>query len=157
MLKWIRELSHEFGPQGATITPIGSGHYRLNLPNGRRVTLPGTPSDHRSIHNIRAKVRRCTRPVEAESNVVELAAPEPEVITHPANVIIELQGIIEPPATPKGEVLYHHTCTAHLPYILQAASCGPDAMTFYGRRQARRATAVQRSDTAVTANISATG
>jgi hypothetical protein len=36
----------------------GSKHYQVRLPNGRTVFMPSTPSDHRSIPNVRAQLRR---------------------------------------------------------------------------------------------------
>lgn len=58
MRKIERELRKAW-PQAA-IEPVG-GHYRLRLPNGRRVTTSGTPSHPNWINKVAADVRRAMR------------------------------------------------------------------------------------------------
>lgn len=38
-----------------------SGHWKLTHPKGGVVFAPGTPSDHRSLLNVRSKIRRLER------------------------------------------------------------------------------------------------
>lgn len=36
----------------------GRGHPRLLLPNGRKTSIPSSPSDWRSLRNVRSRLRR---------------------------------------------------------------------------------------------------
>jgi hypothetical protein len=49
---------------GCTIT-CGRKHNRLRFPSGESVTIPCTPSDHRTVRNFQADVRRAFRTGEA--------------------------------------------------------------------------------------------
>lgn len=42
---------------GGRARQTGSGHIMLSLPGGN-VTMPSSPSDHRSMKNARARIRR---------------------------------------------------------------------------------------------------
>jgi hypothetical protein len=65
MRKIQRELTREF--PFAVIEHTGGNHFRLTLPNGRSVFAPATPSDCRSLRNVRAEVRRALRVNEREA------------------------------------------------------------------------------------------
>lgn len=56
MRKIEHELKREF--PFATIETSNGNHYRLRLPNGHSVYTSSTPSDRRSMRNVRAEVRR---------------------------------------------------------------------------------------------------
>jgi hypothetical protein len=60
---WRRDLARELEALGIepTITPTSSGHLRINLSNGEVVYTSSTPSDWRSLLNVRAQVRRAMR------------------------------------------------------------------------------------------------
>jgi hypothetical protein len=53
--KLERELQKAF--PNAVIEATNGGHYRLRLPNGRAVTVAGTPSCRRFMRNVVADVR----------------------------------------------------------------------------------------------------
>lgn len=59
MKKIQRDLRRQF--DFARIEPTRGGHYRLVLPNGRSVIAPSTPSDWRTLNNMRAMVKRKLR------------------------------------------------------------------------------------------------
>ena len=59
MRKILRDLKKEFPT--AAISVRGSGHYALDLGDGIVVIAAATPSDQKSIRNLRANVRRLTR------------------------------------------------------------------------------------------------
>lgn len=52
-----RQLLDEVREAGATVTLTGGGHWKIEK-NGQTVYAPQTPSDHRSIDNVKAKLRR---------------------------------------------------------------------------------------------------
>lgn len=56
MKKLRRELEKEF--PYAVIEMANGGHLRLRLPNGRSVFTSSTPSDRRTLMNLRSEVRR---------------------------------------------------------------------------------------------------
>lgn len=56
--KRIREIERRAGIVFVAITFTGSGHVRLTLPNGRRVTCSASPSCPFAIRNIVGDIRR---------------------------------------------------------------------------------------------------
>ena len=54
----MRALVDAARKDGCTITSTGSGHIHVKTPDGKTVSLPFTPSDHRSFLNCRAELRR---------------------------------------------------------------------------------------------------
>lgn len=46
---------------GALAKKTSKGHLLLKFPNGQTVLLSGTPSDHRTVKNSRAQIRRATQ------------------------------------------------------------------------------------------------
>lgn len=55
----VRLLLEAAWAQGAWVELGGNGHYQVLPPNGdRMVPIPQTPSDHRTIKNKRAQLRR---------------------------------------------------------------------------------------------------
>lgn len=69
-----RELL-EMLPEGASLRMVRRGHYAvelpagelLRLPDGRPFHLPASPSDHRSLRNARAVIRRLLTYVEVDA------------------------------------------------------------------------------------------
>ena len=57
--KAVRQLLTEFPEWLAEQT--GRAHWRLTSPTGAIVFCPGTPGLQRTIHNVRAKMRRAER------------------------------------------------------------------------------------------------
>jgi predicted RNA binding protein YcfA (HicA-like mRNA interferase family) len=58
--KDIRRLITELKAQGFRVGQTRGGHYIAYCPDGvTRVTIPGAPSDHRSMKNVLADLRRC--------------------------------------------------------------------------------------------------
>lgn len=56
--KDINHLLQRVARQGFTIVwHHGSSHRRVAAPDGRWVTVPGTPSNPRSVQTVRAKLR----------------------------------------------------------------------------------------------------
>lgn len=43
---------------GAVVGLTGSGHWRITTPDGKRLFVSQTPSDHRAVINLRAELRR---------------------------------------------------------------------------------------------------
>lgn len=62
-LQSLKELVEQFS-RDFEISLTGSGHYavRLTVSSGARATVfaPSTPSDHRSMLNVKTKLRRAT-------------------------------------------------------------------------------------------------
>lgn len=57
--KDIRKLLKSLEAQGWRVERTKKGHYVAYAPDGvGRVTIPGTPSDHRSMKNTLADLRR---------------------------------------------------------------------------------------------------
>lgn len=56
--KEIRRLLRLVEGQGCTTTKNKKNHWKVRLPDGSLVTFPGTPSDHRSMANAVALLRR---------------------------------------------------------------------------------------------------
>lgn len=57
--KEIRKLIRALEAQGWRVEETGSGHYQAYSPNGEDiVTIPGTPSDHRSMRNTMSRLKR---------------------------------------------------------------------------------------------------
>jgi hypothetical protein len=123
MPKWLRAIRHEF--PGITVSRTGGGHYKLVLPNGQPIFTSSTPSDRRTMRNVRSDVRRALRPTRwgphtEDPEFVADQMPQEVYSAFEPNVIIERPGEIEPPTKPFGQVLYHFTDTSYLPLILHA-------------------------------------
>ena len=58
----VREMLRVAEANGCRVKS-GSGHFSVYAPNGKIVTLPSTPSDHRSVLNCRSQMRRAGIPV----------------------------------------------------------------------------------------------
>jgi hypothetical protein len=56
MRKLVRELRREI--PGVVISTSGGNHLRLKLPNGGELFVSATPSDRRTMRNVRAAIRR---------------------------------------------------------------------------------------------------
>lgn len=54
----IRQLENKRLNPGWRVQQTKSSHYVALGPNGQRVSMPSTPSDHRSVKNVKAKLRR---------------------------------------------------------------------------------------------------
>jgi hypothetical protein len=122
MMKWLREIRHEFEPLGVKVSHTNGGHLRLDLPNGKPIFTGSTPSDWRVMRKVRSQVRRALEPQSREAlpEIVADAVPAEPPASEP-NVILEQPGELEPPLKPVGQVVYHHTDTSHLALILR---CG---------------------------------
>jgi predicted RNA binding protein YcfA (HicA-like mRNA interferase family) len=65
MDKEMRKVIKALKAQGFDVLPTKSGHYTVRTKDGKRVTtLAGSASDHRSMKNALADVRRFVRMVE---------------------------------------------------------------------------------------------
>lgn len=53
-----KQLLKEVAAQGAHYKLTGSGHYKITMGGKTLATIPSNPSDHRSIYNSRATLRR---------------------------------------------------------------------------------------------------
>ena len=60
----LRDLARQYG---ASLAVTRRCHYRLDLPNGRVVFAPGTPSDWRAVRNLRAELRRAAEQANGRS------------------------------------------------------------------------------------------
>ena len=49
---------------GWVVSPTRSGHWKLIAPSGAIVFTSGTPSDHRTLKNLRAQMHRALRQLE---------------------------------------------------------------------------------------------
>lgn len=56
--KDVEALLSEAENAGAAISRAGSGHFKIKTREGKTMTVPSTPSDHRSLDNARAQMRR---------------------------------------------------------------------------------------------------
>lgn len=59
----VRELIRIAEANGCRVQPTGSQHFNVYAPSGRIINLPSTPSDHRSILNVRSQMRQAGIPV----------------------------------------------------------------------------------------------
>jgi hypothetical protein len=119
MMKWLREIRHEFEPLGVKVSHTNGGHLRLDIPNGKPIFAASTPSDWRAIHKVRAQVRRALlpEPREGSAEIIVDDVPQGLPASEP-NVILERPGELERPPAPMGQVVYHHTNSAYLALIL---------------------------------------
>lgn len=58
VVKELRPLVRAAIAAGWTVTKTGGGHLRFRSPTGALVFAPSTPSDHRSVKNTAAELRR---------------------------------------------------------------------------------------------------
>ena len=60
IMKEVQDLINEFTQTGRFTLSIGTGSHPIGLRHisGRRICLPSTPSDRRSIMNTKSMVRR---------------------------------------------------------------------------------------------------
>jgi hypothetical protein len=59
MSKEMKQLVKQIEANGYTVVQSGRNHLKVkNEAGGTVATMPGTPSDHRSILNTRAQMRR---------------------------------------------------------------------------------------------------
>lgn len=58
MNKDMKQLCRSLRKQGWTVERTSKGHYRAITPAGRKIVMPSTPSDGRSVLNTRALLRR---------------------------------------------------------------------------------------------------
>lgn len=57
--KEMKALLKAAEEQGWTVRFTGSGHYQWKAPDGQTIIVtPSTPSDHRSMSNTRAQLKR---------------------------------------------------------------------------------------------------
>lgn len=61
MHKDVRKLIRDMKREGWEVSIRGSGHVRLTHPCGEFVTTSLTPSDNRTMRNVRADLRRLER------------------------------------------------------------------------------------------------
>jgi hypothetical protein len=59
--QWKRVLGDLARQFGRSLEYTGSGHWRLVKPGYRDLFTSSTPSDHRILQNVRAKLRRAER------------------------------------------------------------------------------------------------
>lgn len=59
----VRKLVDVARDSGCRVENTSGGHIRVYAPDGSVVSLPSTPSDHRSVKNARSKMRRAGIPV----------------------------------------------------------------------------------------------
>lgn len=59
----VRELIRIAEANGCRVQPTGSQHFNVYAPSGKIINLPSTPSDHRSILNVRSQMRQAGIPV----------------------------------------------------------------------------------------------
>jgi hypothetical protein len=57
--KEVAAVLAEARAAGATIRP--GAHPKIVMPNGERIIAAGTPSDHRTVRNLRAQIRRAAQ------------------------------------------------------------------------------------------------
>ena len=53
-----RRLFKKLRKAGFTIGKTSKGHYKVTSPDGKALITPGTASDHRSLMNFKADLRR---------------------------------------------------------------------------------------------------
>lgn len=63
----IDEFIEWVSKRGWTVARTNRGHLRLTRPGMPMIFGSGTPSDHRSIKNMRAKVKRVERATKSSS------------------------------------------------------------------------------------------
>lgn len=54
----IQQLLKKAKRAGCRVEQTRSNHYRIIGPTGESISAPGTPSDFRSIRDVRSKLRR---------------------------------------------------------------------------------------------------
>lgn len=58
-VKDVKDLIREIEADGGLVTMTQSGHWKVvNPATGRRIRIPATPSDHRSLLNVRSRLRK---------------------------------------------------------------------------------------------------
>jgi hypothetical protein len=57
--KDVTDLIREIEAEGGIVTKTKSGHWKVvNPANRRRINIPATPSEYRSLKNVRTRLRR---------------------------------------------------------------------------------------------------
>jgi len=59
----VRELIRIAEANGCRVKPTGGQHFNVYTPSGQIINLPSTPSDHRSILNVRSQMKKAGVPV----------------------------------------------------------------------------------------------
>jgi hypothetical protein len=54
----VHRLIEQCVQKGCTYRVTGKGHIVVRCPNGKSVTVPGTPSDWRSLLNIKSHLKK---------------------------------------------------------------------------------------------------
>nr|WSX25642.1 hypothetical protein OG690_38525 [Streptomyces tubercidicus] len=54
----IQDILKRVKKQGFAVRMNAKRHYRVTSPGGDTVTVPSTPSDQRSVKNVRSKLRK---------------------------------------------------------------------------------------------------
>lgn len=58
-VKDVTDLIREIEADGGIVTKTKSGHWKVvNPANRRRINIPATPSEYRSLKNVRTRLRR---------------------------------------------------------------------------------------------------
>lgn len=63
MTAWLRTVTALAEEFGGKVAHTSGSHLAINLPNGGRVTVSMTASDHRALKNVRGDLRRESRRV----------------------------------------------------------------------------------------------
>ena len=130
-MKWYRELqavaaevARDHRLNGFKIEH-GGKHLKVRLAanNGERiVTACATPSDLRTIHNVRRDLRHAARSLTTPRPRVPIAAETTPLVETPEPIIVA----DAPPIAPAGpDFLYHFTTSAKLHYIIEAGELRP--------------------------------
>ena len=58
MNKEINKILRELKRRGCTVRPTGGGHWRVSRDGHQSITMAKSPTDHRTLMNVRQDVRR---------------------------------------------------------------------------------------------------
>lgn len=163
-MKWHRDLKKVAEQEGFDNVRLehGGKHPKLVLSHGgniRKVTVPGTPSDVRSIHNVRRDLQRVARSLAPPA--MSPPAMSPPDMSPPVEAPVIEAPVIEAPAIiaakPKApDVLYHFTTSAHLPWIIRDGALAPPPPNYLDAKLGRDflyATTSPHGDKAATAFV----
>lgn len=75
-LKEIKDLIREIERAGGVVTMTKGGHWKVVNPTTRQcLRMPATPSDHRSLLNIRSRLRKIGLPLRTAQSVPQKHDP----------------------------------------------------------------------------------
>jgi hypothetical protein len=121
-----RKIADDHGLDGVKIEQ-GGKHLKVALRYGeqvRVVTVSSTPSDTNTIHAVRRDLKHTARALLPQAPAIVPSTQCADVVPLAPVDVIEIENVPAVPALP--DVLFHHTTSARLPYIILDGEIEPN-------------------------------